>query len=223
MLQIDQSQGLSETILSRSPIRTGEVARTEASTGAASGSRQKRERVEGQERDSSRTGASDSVEISEEAQEIAKLAARDREVRAHEAAHAASGGRYAGAPALTYTKGPDGRSYATGGEVPIDVSPVSGDPQATLQKAQVVRNAALAPAQPSAQDMRVASRASAMAAKARSELAKSSGSEGSPVNELNPEENRQQAPVADTDGTQQSAPNDFSPVSPSRRGIRLYA
>lgn len=113
----------------------------------------------------------DSVQISQEAREVAELAARDREVRAHEAAHAAAGGQFAGSPSLTYTKGPDGRSYATGGEVSIDVSPVSGDPQATIDKAQLVRAAALAPAQPSAQDMRVASRASAMAANARAELA----------------------------------------------------
>ncbi len=113
----------------------------------------------------------DSVQISEEAREIVKLAARDREVRTHEAAHAAAGGAYSGAPALTYQKGPDGRSYASGGEVSIDTSPVSGDPQATLQKAQVIRAAALAPAQPSGQDMRVASKASAMAAKARADLA----------------------------------------------------
>ncbi len=113
----------------------------------------------------------DSVQLSEEAREIAQLVARDREVRAHEAAHAAAGGRYAGSPSLTYRKGPDGRSYASGGEVPIDVSPISGDPQASLQKAQIVRAAALAPAQPSSQDMRIAARASAMAANARAELA----------------------------------------------------
>jgi len=101
-----------------------------------------------------------------------ELSHRDREVRAHEAAHAAVGGRYAGAPSLTYSRGPDGRSYATGGEVAIDTAPVSGDPLATLQKASIIRAAALAPAQPSAQDLRVASRAGAMAAQAQSEITK---------------------------------------------------
>lgn len=124
-----------------------------------------------------KTAIGDAVKISSEAREIAQLASRDREVRTHEAAHVAVGGQYAGSPALTYTRGPDGRSYATGGEVSMDVSKVSGDPAATLQKAQIVRAAALAPARPSAQDLRVASRASVMAAHARAELARHPQSE----------------------------------------------
>ena len=62
--------------------------------------------------------------------------------------------------------------YAIAGEVPIDVSPVPGDPQATLDKMQVVRRAALAPINPSAVDRAVAAQASAQAARARVELAK---------------------------------------------------
>jgi len=112
----------------------------------------------------------DSVELSLEAQEIRELQVRDREVRAHEAAHAAAGGAYAGAPTYTFERGPDGQPYAVGGAVSIDISPIKGDPQATLQKAQQVRAAALAPAEPSAQDMRVAQKAQAMAAAARMEL-----------------------------------------------------
>lgn len=102
---------------------------------------------------------------------IAELAKRDREVRAHEQAHAAVGGVHAGAPSLTYERGPNGRLYATGGEVPIDSSPVPGDPQATLEKAIVVQRAALAPAQPSAADRRIAAQAAAIALQARVELA----------------------------------------------------
>lgn len=112
----------------------------------------------------------DSFELSQEAEEIRKLQARDREVRAHEAAHSAAGGAYAGSPSYTFERGPDGQTYAVGGEVSIDVSPISGDPQATMQKAQQVRAAALAPAEPSGQDMKVAQRAQSMAAKARMEL-----------------------------------------------------
>lgn len=117
------------------------------------------------------TTPKDSVTLSAEAREIEKLAQRDREVRAHEAAHAAVGGRYAGPPSLTYKKGPDGKSYAISGEVSISVVAVHDDPQATLQKAEVIRAAALAPMQPSSQDMRVAARAAAMATQARAELA----------------------------------------------------
>ncbi len=115
----------------------------------------------------------DSLELSREAQEIRDLQLRDKEVRAHEAAHAATGGQYAGSPSYSFEKGPDGKTYATEGEVRIDISPVSGDPEATLQKANQVRAAALAPAEPSSQDMKVAQKAQLMAARARQELSSS--------------------------------------------------
>lgn len=102
--------------------------------------------------------------------EISELAARDREVRAHEAAHAAVGGQYAGAPSYSFKRGPDGRSYAVAGEVAIDASPIPGDAAATIRKLQTVQRAALAPVDPSAQDQRVAARAAGQIAKARAEL-----------------------------------------------------
>lgn len=105
-----------------------------------------------------------------ERQEVQALKARDQEVRRHEQAHASAGGVYAGAPQYDFTTGPDGGRYAIGGEVSIDTAPVPGDPQATLEKAQTVRRAALAPAEPSEQDRRVAAEASQMAAQARVEL-----------------------------------------------------
>lgn len=112
----------------------------------------------------------DKLELSREAQEIRELQMRDREVRAHEAAHAVAGGSYAGSPSYIYERGSDGRTYAVGGSVSIDISPIQGDPLATLQKAEQVRAAALAPAQPSAQDIKVAQKAQAMAAAARNEI-----------------------------------------------------
>jgi len=109
----------------------------------------------------------------EERQEVRELRKRDREVRAHEEAHLAAAGPHAkGGARYETTTGPDGRRYATSGEVSIDATPVPGDPQATLQKAQEVRRAALAPADPSAQDLKVAAKASRMAAEARAELAR---------------------------------------------------
>lgn len=106
----------------------------------------------------------------EERAEAQRLAQRDREVRAHEAAHKGAAGRYArGGAEFEYERGPDGRQYAVGGEVSIDVSRPS-DPQAALQKAQVIRRAALAPAQPSAQDRSVAAEAAQMEQQAKSEL-----------------------------------------------------
>jgi hypothetical protein len=102
-------------------------------------------------------------------QEIAELSVRDREVRAHEQAHAAVGGQFAGAPTYEFKTGPDGKRYAVGGEVSIDISK-TGDPEADLRKMMQVRSAALAPANPSPQDMRVAAEATAMAAEARIDI-----------------------------------------------------
>ncbi len=97
---------------------------------------------------------------------IAKLQARDTEVRAHEAAHMAAGGGVTGGASYDYQIGPDGKAYAVGGEVPIDISP-ENDPKATETKMQKVKAAALAPASPSPQDIKVAATASMIEMKAR--------------------------------------------------------
>lgn len=102
--------------------------------------------------------------------QVQKLASRDREVRAHEQAHAAVGGAQTGSPSFQYTQGPNGVRYASSGSVNIDISAVAGDPQATLLKMQTVARAATAPAQPSGQDRAVAAQANAQAAQARAEL-----------------------------------------------------
>ena len=102
---------------------------------------------------------------------IAKLRARDQEVRAHEQAHAAAaGGLATGGATFTFQQGPDGRQYAVGGEVTIDTTPVPGDPDATIRKARQIRAAALAPIEPSAQDRAVAASASTLEAQAKQEL-----------------------------------------------------
>ena len=111
-------------------------------------------------------------ELSEgEQKQVAELKKRDREVRQHEQAHQAAGGQYASAPSYEYQKGPDGQQYAVGGEVQIDASPIPGDPEATIEKMRVVKAAALAPAEPSGQDRKVAAAADAAAQQARAELA----------------------------------------------------
>ena len=106
-----------------------------------------------------------------EQKQVAELKKRDREVRQHEQAHQAAGGQYASAPSYEYQKGPDGQQYAVGGEVQIDSSPIAGDPEATIEKMRVVKAAALAPAEPSGQDRKVAAAADAAAQQARAELA----------------------------------------------------
>ncbi len=104
--------------------------------------------------------------------EVERLQARDREVRQHEQAHvAAAGSLYRGGPNYEYQRGPDGRQYAVGGSVQIDTSPVPNDPEATIAKAQQIRRAALAPAEPSGADRSVAAKANRMEAEARQELA----------------------------------------------------
>jgi SprA family protein len=120
--------------------------------------------------------ASTNTELSEgDRKQVDALKARDREVRAHERAHQAAGGSHAGAASYTFQKGPDGRAYAVGGEVPIDASEVKGDPQATIEKMQQVKAAALAPAEPSGQDRKVAALADARIAQARAELNRQGG------------------------------------------------
>lgn len=121
----------------------------------------------------SQSGAAGKKLTPEEEKQVRKLKQRDAEVRRHEQAHkSAAGGNATGAPTFEYQTGPDGKRYAVGGEVSIDTSAVSGDSQATIQKMQQVRRAALAPAQPSGQDRAVAAQAQAAEQKASTELAK---------------------------------------------------
>lgn len=109
----------------------------------------------------------------EQQAQVAKLQARDREVRAHEQAHlAAAGGLARGGATFTTTVGPDGKRYATGGEVSLDTSPVPNNPAATLAKARQIQAAANAPADPSGPDRAVAAAAARMAAQASQALAR---------------------------------------------------
>lgn len=117
-------------------------------------------------------GTSEALQQQQDQQVLRALSARDLEVRQHEMAHQAAGGGHTGAVSYSYQRGPDGRMYAVGGEVSIDTSAAAGDPRGTLEKAEAIIRAAMAPAEPSSQDYRVAASARAMAAEARSELAK---------------------------------------------------
>lgn len=107
---------------------------------------------------------------------VEKLKERDASVRAHEMAHVAAAGGLAGAPVYSYQTGPDGRQYAIGGSVSIDTSP-GGTAEETIAKAQRIRSAALAPADPSSTDRAVASRASRMEAQARQAMSRQQAEE----------------------------------------------
>jgi hypothetical protein len=106
----------------------------------------------------------------EELQRVQQLKQTDRRVRAHEQAHLAAGADLVrGGASFSYQTGPDDRRYAVGGEVSIDASP-GRTPQETIPKAQRIRAAALAPADPSPQDHSVAAQAGRMESEARVEL-----------------------------------------------------
>ena len=102
--------------------------------------------------------------------QITQLKAIEEKVKAHEAAHKAAGGAMTGPVSYTYTRGPDGKNYITGGEVPISIS-TGKTPQETISRMQQVIQAALAPADPSPQDRAVAGQAAAMQQEARQQLA----------------------------------------------------
>ncbi len=124
-------------------------------------------------------GDAQAQQSSETTAMIAKLKARDGEVRGHEAAHIAAGGRYVtGGASYSYQKGPDGVQYAIGGEVGIDSSPIPGKPEETIAKMQVVRAAATAPAEPSGADLAVAGAAAQVMASAVASLAEERAKSG---------------------------------------------
>ncbi|MDD2733419.1 MAG: putative metalloprotease CJM1_0395 family protein [Desulfuromonadaceae bacterium] len=101
--------------------------------------------------------------------QITQLKSIEEKVKAHEAAHKAAGGAMTGPVSYSYTRGPDGKSYITGGEVPISVTP-GKTPQETISRMQQVIQAALAPADPSPQDRAVAGQAAAQQQEARQQL-----------------------------------------------------
>ena len=152
--------------------QAGEGDGAETAAGAVTGQSPDTETADAQSTSApGETSATGSTLTEEEQQVVKELQARDAEVRRHEQAHAAVGGQYAGSPTYTYQQGPDGGRYAVGGEVSIDSAPIEGDPEATILKLQTVRRAALAPAEPSAQDRAVAAAATAGIARAQAELA----------------------------------------------------
>ena len=132
--------------------------------------------------------------------QIRELKQTEREVIAHEAAHQAAAGEFGGGVSYSYTKGPDGKSYITGGEVPIKMKQ-GATPEETLRNMQQVQRAANAPADPSGQDMRVAAKAAAMASKARAQLSQDDEDEhpaavakGTPIFEQTKQEEEQSDP-----------------------------
>lgn len=136
----------------------------------------------------------------QEKQQSDSMKRSEEKVKTHEAAHKAAGGQYAGAVTYQYETGPDGRSYVTGGEVKIDLSP-GKTPQETITKMQVVIRAALAPSDPSGQDRAVAAEAAAIMAEAQRQL---QADEGNPSDT---------APSDEATTSQSPAGADLTPIS----------
>lgn len=93
----------------------------------------------------------------------------EQNIRSHEAAHMAAGGGFAGSASYVYAKGPDGKMYVVGGEVPIQ-APEGKTPEETIKNMEIVQRAALAPPDPSAQDLAVAAAAMQIESRARAAI-----------------------------------------------------
>lgn len=144
--------------------------------------------AEGQNQNTESKNSSDQNNLSEsEQKELQKLKRRDHEVRAHEMAHQSAGGEYAGSASYTYTTGPDDKRYAVGGSVDIDTG-AEESPEKTIKKASQVKRAAMAPAQPSAADLKIAAKAARMKMQAQAELRQKEDS-STEQSENNPEQN----------------------------------
>lgn len=99
---------------------------------------------------------------------VEELRRTDQQVRSHEQAHVAAGATNA---RYEYQTGPDGKRYAVGGHADIEVAAMSDDPAGKMEQARRMRAAALAPSDPSTQDLAVASRATRLEMEARREKA----------------------------------------------------
>lgn len=166
------AEARSDSAQARRQAEVGGLFGAQQTPPAAEPAEATREEAASEDGDQSARSADSRVTLSEEAlAQIEALKARDREVRAHEQAHASVGGAYAGGPNYVYQKGPDGQRYAVGGEVSIDVAPVANDPEATIDKMRVVIAAALAPADPSPQDRQIAATAGSQLIQATAEAA----------------------------------------------------
>jgi hypothetical protein len=118
--------------------------------------------------------------------EIMSLQNAEDKVIAHENAHKSVGGEFAGAASYGYTTGPDGKRYISSGEVSISV-PATGEPEALISALERVKQAAMAPAEPSPQDQRVAASASAKIGNLRADIAKQKAMEAYSDNATSPD------------------------------------
>lgn len=91
-----------------------------------------------------------------EKQLVASLMSRDREVRQHETRHYEMGRPYTQLPKYWFVTGPDGRRYVVSGSVSFAFRRFSREAETLLHQMTVLQQAALAPREPSPQDLAVA-------------------------------------------------------------------
>ena len=217
--RIPESKQTFESVASRANETGPNQSTNQANQQEAAGAKPRivGDKEQEQEKDQSQNQSSEERQAQQEERQeqavISELAAIDRKVRAHEQAHSAVGGSQAGAPSYTYTTGPNGKRYAVGGEVPIRLSVVPGDPQQTLRNAEQVARAALAPADPSPTDRRVAAAANAVAAKARYEITRQNSEKDESTVRFN----------RDNEEDERQGPLPFEIAGTSLNGSRLNA
>ncbi len=134
--------------------------------------------------DESNTQAAPTRQLDKEEQkEVEELKKRDAKVRQHEQAHLAAAGHLAsGGARFEYETGPDGRQYATGGHVSVSVG--GGDtPEERYRNATQAERAALAPAEPSPQDRKVAAEARQVATEAQQDMTEERAEEANAMQE----------------------------------------
>ncbi|MBQ8708695.1 MAG: hypothetical protein IJ523_11465 [Succinivibrionaceae bacterium] len=154
----------------------------------------------------------------EEQAKVEQMKARDREVQVHEKQHKATGGQYASQPSYTREKGPDGKDYIVDGEVSISVSEES-TPEKTVAKMKQVYAAALAPAEPSGQDRKVAAEAKSIQHKAEAQIRKAK-TEGEDPKEVAEAEGSGKGSNVSTSGNLDSGGSDVSRLM-SRRNAAI--
>lgn len=154
----------------------------------------------------------------EQQEELLQLQSRDQEVRVHEQQHASVGGQHTGSPSYEYETGPDGKQYVVEGSVSVNLSPVAGDPAATIDKMRQVKAAALAPAQPSSADKNAAAAAEALIAQATAELMQAN--QPSTEDEESTENSVGDAPNSASSG---AAPSNTAPSTTANSGIDTAA
>jgi hypothetical protein len=178
---------------------------------------EKSESLQGKERSESKSIASKTELSNHEEARVRDLKRRDAEVRTHEMAHVAAGGNLVqGGANFDYETGPDGKRYAVGGNVSIDTSP-GNTPEDTLIRAQTIRRAAMAPANPSPQDRQVAAQAIGMETGARKELAEERRTDAEQTQKQMEQESTAAAPPPNTTRPQTTRPEPTENRAPEMR------